>query len=61
MRVRGGGKVDITWSGGQSPELRLQAHHAVKYQVIYGEQPAEAQVEVGKSVALDGALHKIGR
>jgi len=61
VRVRGGGRVDITWSGGQLTELRLQAHHAVKYRVIYGEQSAEAQVEAGKSVALDGALHKTGR
>lgn len=59
--IRGGGKVDITWSGGQLTEFRLQAHHAVKYRVIYGEQSVEAQVEPGKSVPLDGALDKIGR
>ncbi|MGE5326916.1 MAG: glycosyl hydrolase family 95 catalytic domain-containing protein, partial [Deltaproteobacteria bacterium] len=61
VRVRGGGKVDITWKGGQLTELRLQSDRAVKYRVRYGERSAEAQLRPGKPIALDGALHPMGR
>jgi alpha-L-fucosidase 2 len=61
VRVRGGGQVEITWNEGRLTELRLQCEHAMKYRVNYGESSAEVQTEAGKSVLLDGALHRIGR
>jgi alpha-L-fucosidase 2 len=60
VRVRGGGKVDIVWKEGRLTELRLQSDHATNYRVSYGDESAEAQVEPGKPIVLDGALHAIG-
>jgi alpha-L-fucosidase 2 len=60
VRVRGGGKVDITWKEGRLTELRLQSDHAMKSRVLYGDQSAEVQIKPGKPVTLDGALHPIG-
>lgn len=60
LRVRGGGKVDITWKDGRLTELRLQSDHAMKYRVSYGDQSAEVQIQPGKSIVMDGALHRIG-
>jgi alpha-L-fucosidase 2 len=57
VRVRGGGKVDITWRGGQLTQFRLQADHAKKYRVSYGDQSAEIQLRPGRPVVLDSALH----
>jgi alpha-L-fucosidase 2 len=59
VRVRGGGKVNITWKEGRLTELRLQSDHAKKYRVSYGDKAAEAQIEPGKPVVLNGALHRI--
>jgi alpha-L-fucosidase 2 len=61
VRLRGGGQVDIMWREGRLNELRLQSAHATKYLVSYGDQSAEAQIEPGKPVLLDGALHRIGQ
>jgi alpha-L-fucosidase 2 len=61
VRVRGGGKVDITWQGGRLTELRLQSGHAKKYRISYGDQSVEAQLQPGKPIVLDNALHKIGQ
>ena len=60
VRVRGGGKADIVWKQGRLTELRLQADHAMKYRVLYGDQSARIQIEPGKPVVLDGVLHTIG-
>jgi alpha-L-fucosidase 2 len=60
-RVRGGGKVDIAWKEGRLTELRLQCNHTTKYRVSYGDQSAEAQIEPGKPIVLDGAFHRIGQ
>lgn len=60
MRVRGGGKADVVWKEGRLTELRLQSDHAMKYRVLYGDQSAEVQIEPGKPVVLDEALHTIG-
>ena len=60
VRVRGGGKVDILWKEGRLAELRLQSDRAVKYRISYRDESAEAQIEPGKAVSLDGALHPIG-
>ena len=59
VRVRGGGKLDITWKEGRLTELRLHSDNAKKYQVSYGQYSAEAQIESGKSVVLDGSLRGI--
>ncbi|MFI5096299.1 MAG: hypothetical protein ACHQIK_23000 [Candidatus Acidiferrales bacterium] len=61
MRVRGGGKVDITWKAGQLAELRLQSDHAKKYRLSYGNQAAEVQFEVGKPIVLDGGFHGVSQ
>ena len=61
VRVRGGGKVDITWKEGRLSELRLQCNHTVEYRVSCGDQSTEARIEPGKPVLLDGALRKIGQ
>jgi alpha-L-fucosidase 2 len=60
VRVRGGGKVDITWKEGRLTELGLQSDWAKKYRVSYGDRSAEVQIEPGKPLVLDGALHTIG-
>jgi alpha-L-fucosidase 2 len=61
VRVRGGGRLDITWKGGRLTELRLQSDHPVKYRVSYGDQSAEVQIQPGKPIVMDGTLHRIGR
>ena len=61
VRVRGGGKVDITWKGGRLTELRLASARAVKYRIAYGEQSAEARVEPGKPIVLDANLRRVGQ
>jgi len=60
VRVRGGGKVDVVWKEGRLTELRLQSDRAAKYRISYRDESSEAQVEPGKPVILDGALHRIG-
>lgn len=60
VRVRGGGKVDVVWKDGRLTELRLQSDHAKKYRIGYGNESAETQIEPGKPIILDGALHSIG-
>ena len=60
VRVRGGGKLDITWKEGQLTERRLQSDRAKKYRVSYGDRSAEVQIEPGKPVVWDGTLHRIG-
>ncbi len=59
IRVRGGGKLDITWKDGRLTELRLQSDHAKKYTVSYGGLSAEIQLEPQTPLALNGALHQI--
>ena len=60
VRVRGGGKLDITWKEGRLTELRLQSDHAVKYRLIYGDESTEVQIEPGKPILLDSTLRRIG-
>ena len=61
VRVRGGGKVDITWKEGRLGEFRLQSDHSKKYRISYGTQSAEVQLDRGRAIVMDGALHKIVR
>jgi len=58
--VRGGGKVGIEWKDGRLAELKLQSDHAKKCRIVYSDKSAEAQIEHGKPIVLDGALHTIG-
>jgi alpha-L-fucosidase 2 len=59
LRVRGGGKVDLTWKQGRLTKLKLQCDHARKYHVSYGAESAEVQIQPGQPVVLDGDLHKL--
>jgi len=61
VRVRGGGKMDIKWSGGRLTEVRLQAERPVKYQVLYEDKSIQISLQRGKPQALDGDLHKVGQ
>lgn len=60
VRVRGGGKVDISWKAGQLTEFCLQSKHATKYRVIYGDRSAEVRVNAGKEIVLNNELHRTG-
>lgn len=59
VRVRGGGKVDITWKEGLLVEFRLQSHHAKKYRIFYGTRSAEVQLDRGKGIVMDSTLNRI--
>lgn len=59
VRVRGGGKVDITWKDGVLSNLSVQSDHAKKYRVMYGGRSTEVQLKPGKRTVLDGAFHRI--
>jgi alpha-L-fucosidase 2 len=61
VRVRGGGRADITWKDGRLTELRLQSERAKTYRVSYGERSAEVRVGPGAPVVVDGALQKADR
>ncbi len=61
VRVRGGGKVDITWKEGQLAEFRLQSDHTMKYRVAYRDNSAAVEIKPGKPIVLDGALRRIGQ
>ena len=61
VRVRGGGKVAIAWKEGRLTKFTLRSDHRMKYRVRYGENSAEVRVEPGKSVVLDGALHRVAQ
>ncbi len=58
VRVRGGGKLDIVWKDGRLTQLRLQADHAVRYRVIYGERSVPVQIHPGAAVEMDASLHR---
>jgi alpha-L-fucosidase 2 len=59
VRVRGGGKVDLEWHNGHLALLRLSADHSVRYRVFYQDRSAEIELAPGRTVVLDGALHKV--
>ncbi len=59
VRVRGGGKLDITWNQGKLTKVSLQCEHAKKYRVVYGGQSVDIQVGPGKRVVLNTALHRV--
>jgi alpha-L-fucosidase 2 len=61
VRVRGGGRADITWKDGRLTELRLQSDRAKTYRVSYGERSAEVRVGPGAPVVVDGTLQRADR
>jgi alpha-L-fucosidase 2 len=61
VRVRGGGRADITWKDGRLTELRLQSDRAKTYRVSYGERSAEVRVGPGAPVVVDGTLQRVAR
>jgi alpha-L-fucosidase 2 len=58
VRVRGGGRADITWSDGRLTRLTLQSDRARTYRVSYGERSADVRVGPGAPVVVDGALQR---
>jgi alpha-L-fucosidase 2 len=59
VRVRGGGKLDITWKEGGLTGLRLRSDHVKKYRLNYGDKTVNIQIQAGKAITFDGALHKV--
>ena len=59
VRVRGGAKVDITWSNGKLTELHVEAGHAARYRINYRGRVTEVRLRPDKPVTLDGSLHRI--
>ncbi|HSS98739.1 MAG TPA: hypothetical protein VLK33_17010, partial [Terriglobales bacterium] len=57
VRVRGGGKVDISWADGKLLEFHIRSEHPTKYRVVYGDRSAEVRA-AGKEMALDGELRR---
>ena len=60
VRVRGGGKLDITWENGRLKQVRLQSKRATKYKLHYGEHSTEVQIHADRTTILDGALRSTG-
>jgi len=61
VRVRGGGRLDIAWKDGRLTEMTLEADHAVKYRVVYGERSAEVKIRPGAAVQLNAGLRRMSR
>jgi alpha-L-fucosidase 2 len=61
VRVRGGGKVDITWQAGKLTALRLRSDREMKYRVAYGNNTVDVQVRRDKPITLDGRLRAINQ
>ena len=61
VRVRGGGRVDITWKDGRLTEFRLQSDGAKRYRVDYGARSVDLRVAPGKPITMDGSLQNPGR
>jgi alpha-L-fucosidase 2 len=49
IRVRGGGRVDITWSGGRLTQLTLSSDRAARYAIVYGDHRAEVDLAAGEA------------
>jgi alpha-L-fucosidase 2 len=56
VRVRGGGRVDIAWSGGRLTELRLAGDRPARYVIQYGERSVEVSLGAGEKRRWNGAL-----
>ena len=61
VRVRGGGRVDITWTQNHLAKLSLSAERATKYRVLYGDQSIDVEPHPGTPVVLDGNLHTVAK
>jgi alpha-L-fucosidase 2 len=49
LRVRGGGRVDISWKGGRLTQLTLSSDRAAKYAIAYGDHVAEVSLAAGET------------
>jgi alpha-L-fucosidase 2 len=56
VRVRGGGRVDIAWSGGRLTELSLEGDRPARYVIQYGDRSVEVSLAAGEKRRWDGAL-----
>ncbi len=56
VRVRGGGKADISWKDGHLTDFRLQTSREARYHVIYNGKSANVLAQRNKPVILNGAL-----
>jgi alpha-L-fucosidase 2 len=56
VRVRGGGKVDISWKDAELTEFRLLTNREARYHVIYKNQAIDIPAQRNQSIILNGAL-----
>ena len=52
VRVRDGGKVDVTWNGGRRTEFRLEVEQSARYRVAYDGKSISVEVEPKKNDCL---------
>jgi alpha-L-fucosidase 2 len=60
LRARGGAVVDLWWEHGKLTHTKLHANVDGTYALRYGELTLTLPAHAGKTVVLDGALHKQG-
>lgn len=56
VRVRGGGKVDLTWKHGRLTRVVLRSKRATLYRLVYGDKTASVRLMPDKPIVLDGDL-----
>ena len=54
IRVRGGGRVDISWKEGRLTQLTLSSERAATYALAYGEHVAQVRLAAGESRTWSG-------
>ena len=59
VRVRGGGRVDITWRAGRLSEISLRTDRQVTYEVSYRHKSVQVSLQPGKPQRLDGDLREL--
>lgn len=61
VRVRGGGKVDVAWSGGQLTRFRLAVRQPTTYRITLNGKSTNVRAEPGKPVELGASLQVSAR
>lgn len=59
VRVRGGGKVDLSWSAGNLTALRLQVTRKARYRVVYRGKTTDVRASPDRPITLNGSLEPI--
>ena len=59
VRVRGGGKADLTWKEGKLTDFHLQVDHDACYRVVYNGDTANISIKRNTPVLLDGSLRAV--